>query len=184
MAIKRPNFRRIHQMLVVDPKWVEDVHDELKIRLAEKMSAAEAVVKKWKHTAEFTALKNCHPNAWNPPILRDILSGKSKTHSTDYFFGESFDVCMKRLQVLLDSKLDIPAYHLTTFLVRHVFEDYHCKRPKFSFLMTEWLQNSRDKAHIILYIHLAILYRRKEDSSKLQYVVSFPSFLTISELKL
>ena len=72
----------MHQMLVVDPKWVEEVHDELKKRLLEKMNVAEPVAKKSKRHAEFVALKNCHPNAWNPPVLSDILSGKPKPSST------------------------------------------------------------------------------------------------------
>lgn len=97
----------------------------------------------------------------------------------DYFLGECYEVCMRRLQVLLESNLDVPAYNLTSFLVRHVFADdvHHKQSPrsiKFSFLHDEWL-GGRDKdkthAHAILDLHLAILYRRKEDSSQLHYLV-------------
>ena len=95
---------------------------------------------------------------------------------SDYFLGECYNVCMRRLQVLLESNLDIPAYNLTSFLVRHIFEDYNSKRPKFSYLHQEWLERSKDKAHTILDIHIAILYRRKEDTSQLQYLVNFSKF--------
>lgn len=73
---------RMHQMHVVDPKWVEEIHDELKTRLKNNMMAAESVAKKWCRYPEFVALKHCHPNAWNPPILSDILAGKAKNTST------------------------------------------------------------------------------------------------------
>ena len=81
---------RIHQLMVVDPKWVEEVHDELKNRLLETMKKAKAVANKWNLMPEYIALKNCHPNAWNPPILCDILSGKSRTNSSGeikFFFS-------------------------------------------------------------------------------------------------
>ena len=79
---------------------------------------------------------------------------------------------MRRLQVLLESNLDIPAYNLMRYLVQNVFEDYQNKRPKFSYLQHEWLDKDMDKAHNILDIHIAILYRRKEDTSQLQYLVT------------
>ena len=72
----------MQQMLVVDPKWVEEVHDELKTQLLNNMMAAESIAKKWRCHAEFMALKHCHTNPWNPPILRDILAGKSENTST------------------------------------------------------------------------------------------------------
>ena len=81
---------------------------------------------------------------------------------------------MRRLQVLLESNLDIPAYNLTRYLVQNIFEDYHNKRPKFSYLRYEWLENDMGKAYTILDVHIAILYRRKEvkeDTSILQYLV-------------
>ena len=78
---------------------------------------------------------------------------------------------MRRLQVLLESNLDIPAYNLTRYLVQNVFEDYQSKRPKFSYLHHEWLDKDMDKAHNILDVHIAIIYKRKEDTSQLQYLV-------------
>ena len=90
---------------------------------------------------------------------------------SDYFLGECYKVCMRRLEVLIESNMDIPAYNLTSYLVRNVFEDYQNKQPKFSYLHHEWLERDMDKAHIILDIHIAILYRRKEDTSQLQYLV-------------
>lgn len=74
---------------------------------------------------------------------------------------------------MLESRLDIPAYNLTSFLVRHVFEDYQKRRQKFSFLHHEWLAQDKTKAHTILDLHIAILYKRKEDSSQLQYLVRY-----------
>merc|ERR1712156_1028526 len=162
---------RMHQMLVVDPKWVEEAKDDLKQRLKEKMSIAADIVKKFKRGHEYKFLKECHPNAWTPPKLGDILSGKTNYASTDYFLGECYDVCMRRLQVLLESNLDIPAYNLTRYLVQNVFEDYQSKRPKFSYLHHEWLDKDMDKAHNILDVHIAIIYKRKEDTSQLQYLL-------------
>ena len=78
---------------------------------------------------------------------------------------------MRRLQVLLDSNLNIPAYNLTTYLVQNLFEDYQNKRPKFSYLHHEWLEKDKEKAHSILDVHIAIIYRRKEDTSVLPYLV-------------
>ena len=34
----------MHQLLVVDPKWVEEANDSLKQKLMEKMSSAEEAV--------------------------------------------------------------------------------------------------------------------------------------------
>ena len=90
---------------------------------------------------------------------------------SDYFLGECYDVCKRRLEVLIESNMDIPAYNLTSYLVQNVFEDYQNKQPKFSYLHHEWLDKDMDKAHNILDIHIAILYRRKEDTSQLQYLV-------------
>ena len=84
---------------------------------------------------------------------------------------------MRRLEVLIESNMDIPAYNLTSYLVRNVFEDYQNKQPKFSYLHHEWLDKDMDKAHNILDIHIAILYRRKEDTSQLQYLVTSRSLL-------
>ena len=72
----------MHQMLVVDPKWVEEAKDDLKQRLKEKMSIAADVVKKFKRGHEYKFLKECHPNAWTPSKLGDILSGKTNYAST------------------------------------------------------------------------------------------------------
>ena len=72
----------MHQLLVVDPKWVEEANDSLKQKLMEKMSSAEEVVKKFRRQSEYKLLKQCHPNAWTPPVLGDILSGKTKNTST------------------------------------------------------------------------------------------------------
>ena len=69
-------------MLVVDPKWVEEAKDDLKQRLKEKMSMAADVVKKFKRTHEYKFLKQCHPNAWTPTVLGEILSGKTTNTST------------------------------------------------------------------------------------------------------
>ena len=95
----------------------------------------------------------------------------------DYFRGECYETCMRRLQVLLESNLDVPAYNLTRFLVGHVFVDDFSKRPQFPFLHDEWLGRDKDKSHAILDLHLAILYRRKEDSSHLQYLVITKPFI-------
>ena len=84
----------------------------------------------------------------------------------DYFHKECYDVCMRRLEVLMDSNLDICAYNFTIFLIKRVFD------PQNEFLEKDWLHGKRDNAYNILDLHLAILYRRKEDSSKLQYLVS------------
>lgn len=72
----------MHQLLVVDPKWVEDASDEVKSGLLKAMVNAENLAKKCKVHAAFCALKNCHPNPWSPPILKDILSGHLKQNST------------------------------------------------------------------------------------------------------
>ena len=83
---------------------------------------------------------------------------------------------MRRLQVLVESQLEVCAYNMSSFLIKHVFEDFLEKRPKFVFLHQKWLKanNNRGKenAYNILDIHLALLYKRKEDTSKLQYLVS------------
>ena len=83
---------------------------------------------------------------------------------------------MRRLQVLVESQLEVCAYNLSSFLIKHVFEDFLEKRPKFVFLHQKWLKanNNRGKenAYNILDIHLALLYKRKEDTSKLHYLVS------------
>ena len=72
----------MHQLLVVDPKWVEEAHDSLKQRLYDKMSSAADVIKKFKRQSEYKFLKQCHQNAWTQPVLGDILSGKSTITST------------------------------------------------------------------------------------------------------
>ena len=77
---------------------------------------------------------------------------------------------MRRLEVLMDSNLDICAYNFTTFLIKRVFD------PQNEFLEKDWLHGKRDNAYNILDLHLAILYKRKEDSSKLQYLVSILNF--------
>ena len=80
----------MHQMLVVDPKWVEEASEEVKSRLLTNMTKAEPVVKKYGKHAEYSALKKCHPNAWTPPFLKDILSGNYKKDSTgSIFFRET-----------------------------------------------------------------------------------------------
>ena len=107
----------MHQLLVVDPKWVEEANDSLKQRLHDKMSLACDVIKKFKRLSEYKFLQQCHSNPWTPKPLGDILFGKTKYSSTDYFLGECYEVCMRRLQVLLDSNLNILAYNLTTYLV-------------------------------------------------------------------
>ena len=96
--------------------------------------------------------------------------------SVDYFNSECYEVCMRRLQVLVESQLEVCAYNMSSFLIKHVFEDFLEKRPKFVFLHQKWLKanNNRGKenAYNILDIHLALLYKRKEDTSKLHYLVS------------
>ena len=93
--------------------------------------------------------------------------------TVDYFQLECYDVCMRRLEVLMDSNLDICAYNFTTFLIKRVFD------PQNEFLEKEWLYGKRDNAYNILDLHLAILYKRKEDSSKLQYMVRKEKFYVI-----
>ena len=56
--------------------------------------------------------------------------------------------------------------------------------PQNEFLEKDWLHGKRDNAYNILDLHLAILYRRKEDSSKLQYLVSIFLFHEIFENEL
>ena len=73
-------------MLVVDPKWVEEASEEVKSRLLSVMMKAEPVVKKYGKQQEYHALKKCHPNAWTPPFLKDILSGTYKKDSTGSIF--------------------------------------------------------------------------------------------------
>ena len=90
--------------------------------------------------------------------------------TVDYFHKECYDVCMRRLEVLMDSNLDICAYNFTIFLIKRVFD------PQNEFLEKDWLHGKRDNAYNILDLHLAILYKRKEDSSKLQYLVSILNF--------
>ena len=85
---------------------------------------------------------------------------------------------MRRLEVLMDSNLDICAYNFTIFLIKRVFD------PQNEFLEKDWLHGKRDNAYNILDLHLAILYRRKEDSSKLQYLVSIFLFHEIFENEL
>ena len=100
---------------------------------------------------------------------------------TDYFNGECYDVCLKRLQVLIESNLDVCAYNFTTFLVKQIFEESQT-RQRFPFLHNQWLGKDQDKANSILDIHLALIYRRKEDTAYLQYFVrvqihkNFPDF--------
>ena len=161
----------MHQLLVVDPKWVEEANDSLKQRLHDKMSLACDVIKKFKRLSEYKFLQQCHSNPWTPKPLGEILSGKTNNSPTDYFLGECYEVCMRRLQVLLDSNLNIPAYNLTSYLVQNLFEDYQKKQPKFSYLYHEWLEKDMEKAHSILDVHIAIIYRRKEDTSVLPYLV-------------
>ena len=96
--------------------------------------------------------------------------------TVDYFQLECYDVCMRRLEVLMDSNLDICAYNFTTFLIKRVFD------PQNEFLEKEWLYGKRDNAYNILDLHLAILYKRKEDSSKLQYMVRKEKFDVIFKL--
>ena len=61
------------------------------------------------------------------------------------------------------------AYNFTTFLVKYIFEE---PRNRFPFLHDHWLQNDENKGYSILDIHLALIYRRKEDTAYLQYFVS------------
>ena len=70
---------RSHQLLVVDPRWVDEAVDETKTKLLKAMTSAEPVVKKWKCMPEFLALKRCHANPWDPPMLKDILAGKASS---------------------------------------------------------------------------------------------------------
>ena len=88
----------MHQLLVVDPKWVEEANDSLKQKLMEKMSSAEEVVKKFRRQSEYKLLKQCHPNAWTPSVLGDILSGKTKNTSTgkQIIFMLSIDISSDR----------------------------------------------------------------------------------------
>ena len=72
----------MHQLLVVDPKWVEEANDSLKQRLHDKMSLACHVIKKFKRQSEYKFLQQCHSNPWTPKPLGDILSGKSNYSST------------------------------------------------------------------------------------------------------
>ena len=74
LIIDFPN--RMHQMIVIDPKWIDEVPEELHLRRKNALVAAEHMAKKWKVVGEYVALKQCHPNAWPPPILMEILSGK------------------------------------------------------------------------------------------------------------
>lgn len=61
------------------------------------------------------------------------------------------------------------AYNFTTFLVKYIFEE---PRNRFPFLHEHWSQNDENKGYSILDIHLALIYRRKEDTAYLQYFVS------------
>ena len=86
---------------------------------------------------------------------------------------------MRRLQVLIESNLDVCAYNLTSFIVKHLVEhvfdvEFSPKRlSKYVFLSKEWLKDDpKNNAYNILELHLALLYKRKEDTSKLQYLVS------------
>ena len=72
----------MHQLLVVDPKWVEEANDSLKQRLHDKMSLAYDVIKKFKRQSEYKFLQQCHSNPWTPKPLGDILSGKATNSST------------------------------------------------------------------------------------------------------
>ena len=174
---------RMHQLLVVDPKWVEEANDGLKQRLHYQMYLAGHVIKKFKRQSEYEFLLQCHSNPWTPKPLGDILLGKTRYISTDYFLGECYEVCMRRLQVLLDSNLNIPAYNLTTYLVQNLFEDYQNKRSKFS-LYNEWLEKDMEKAYSILDVHIAIIYRIKEDTSVLPYLLkSLPMEVVIKAVE-
>ena len=72
------------------------------------------------------------------------------------------------------------AYNFTTFLVKQLFEESQI-RQRFPYLHNQWLGNNQDKANSILDIHLALIYRRKEDTAYLQYFVRNVEFLSISD---
>ena len=85
----------MHQLLVVDPKWVEEANDSLKQRLHEKMSLACDVIKKFKRQSEYKFLQQCHSNAWTPKPLGEILQGKTTNSSTGNKI--KFNVCKLNL---------------------------------------------------------------------------------------
>ena len=117
---------RMHQLLVVDPKWVEEANDSLKQKLMEKMSSAEEVVKKFRRQNEYKLLKQCHPNAWTPSVLGDILSGKTKNTST----GKNIGVQIRQIPKL-------------GFLFHNIFYNIH-KQKIYMIVQTfeTWLSNS------------------------------------------
>ena len=69
-------------MLTVDPKWVEEVNSEVKESLKLAMREAEHIAKRIKRHSEWMWLKLCHKNAWDQPILHEILSNKPTTSSS------------------------------------------------------------------------------------------------------
>ena len=77
---------RLHLLLAVDPKWIDELNSDVKQNLLTQMSAAENVAKKCKNqAAPWAWLKKCHINAWDPPILREIFSNKPTTSTGKLF---------------------------------------------------------------------------------------------------
>ena len=169
---------------MLDHRWTP-FQDDLKTRLGAVMASAEKLLKKeTKLYKEFSYLQRIHSspgaNPWSGPLLKAILTGKpewpqslgnfilvlvqisTNTRSLlslipEYFQLECGEACVKRLTVMVDTGLFLPAFNLAKYAVENIFrsDGNVCKDYEF------WTWKER---RLILDIYVGLMFKLKKDS--------------------
>jgi len=79
---------------------------------------------------------------------------------SDYFIGESFDVCAHRLNLLLERRTLQVALNFSGFLVSTVFNP---EKQTSSLIVQRWLADAKDIT-ILLDIHIGLMFKLKKSS--------------------
>ena len=106
---------------------------------------------------------------WRHVLLRLIV----KFLFLDVLLGESYAVCLKRFQFLLDGSAPLIAFNVSHFIISNVFDS---ERRSSSLIVKRWLeQASRDGDDVtaLLDAHLGLMYKLKKDLVHVDATVSF-----------
>ena len=77
---------------------------------------------------------------------------------------------MKRLSVLVETRLDLMAYNLTDFLVKNIFDSIKKRNNLF---ITKWVDSATSLVtNKILDVYVTLLFKLKKDSIQLHPTVS------------
>lgn len=115
---------------------------------------------------ELSYLKSIHANAWNGLILKPILTANTDFKSAEYFQMEAPDLCLKRLAVLVGTKLYLPAFNLASYCVKKSGLEPGGAVPSGNRIIPNWLLSPDTKTELleILDVYIGLLFKIKRDT--------------------